>query len=387
MKRVLFFSHQADFIYGAETVTLELLAQLRRSAEVTPEFASPQGAYFERAQTLVPVHTLPARDFRRSIKFLTIFVWAWLATCVRFFCLVRAQKYDAIIATTLKSMVYAWPMALLPRANVYWHHHDILPRSFWNDLIVRLLARFAEKIIVPSQATKKGLLAAGVREGKVLVIANGVSADRWFPSDERFHPGAQSSGTKARNTAGLKQDIFYIGVVGEISERKGADRIALLIEALQKRAPAIPFQFQVIGAGLSDPDFAARVRERNADYEASGKVQFTGRVEDVPERMRELHALVLLSRQDPFPTVILEAGLSGVPSIAFAVGGVREMISPKVNGVVVENIEELAQELLVWINEPAVWRQFCTSTLTHAQAYFSSARMGREFALLLNANP
>jgi glycosyltransferase involved in cell wall biosynthesis len=61
-------------------------------------------------------------------------------------------------------------------------------------------------------------------------------------------------------------------------------------------------------------------------------VNFLGHQSDIEKVWSSHHALVLPSRQEGMPLVVVEAMLSGRPCIATDVGGNRELICDGVNG-------------------------------------------------------
>ncbi len=329
--KVLFLSHQADFLYGGEVVTLAFMRELQAlGAEV--HFASPEGAYHEQAREFAICHRISSRQFSRKIAALPGFVSAWGATRNELVGLVRASGINILHATSLKAMVYAWGAA--GSVPVVWHHHDILPVSAGNSLWVKTLALKAGRILTPSNATRDSLLKAGVADKKVHVLNNGFRVGEW---------------TARRSRA--ENSRLRIGVIGEISVRKGTDRLEGIIAALG-RDPLITFQ--VIGEGLSDPAFAANLRKKLESF----NVEFLGRRSEIKQLYQELDLLLVPSRQDPLPTVIVEAGLSGVPVVAARTGGIPEMILDGKNGFLFDNEVEAARairkSLAIW---PALSRQ------------------------------
>jgi glycosyltransferase involved in cell wall biosynthesis len=64
--------------------------------------------------------------------------------------------------------------------------------------------------------------------------------------------------------------------------------------------------------------------------------------------------IVLPSREDPFPYVMLEAGAMKKPLIGSRVGGIEEFIQDGANGLLFEsgNTTELVEKILYFINNP-----------------------------------
>lgn len=315
--KVLFLSHQAEFIYGGEVVTLAFMRELKRMG-VQVHFAAPPGPYSERAREHAEVHEVPSRQFSRKAAQLPGIALSLAATHRALKTIVGSQGIDLVHATSLKAMAYAWQLgAGMP---VIWHHHDILPAGAVNSLWVKGLASRAARILAPSQATRASLTSAGVPEEKVFVLRNGFRVSEWKARPDQHG------------------DLFRVGLVGEISLRKGTDRLEQILQHLGK---APEFQFLLIGEGLSDPAFAQALKAKLA----SKQVRFLGRRERMKELYQEMDVLLVPSRQDPLPTVIVEAGLSGLPLVGANAGGIPEMIFPGRNGFLFDTEAEAAAQL------------------------------------------
>ena len=348
--RVLFFSHQAEFIYGGEVCTLSFMQELKKTEEIF--FASPSGPYAERASFLASSFVVPSVQFSRKISHLPKIVRAIYSTQKKLQQIIREKKIQILHATSLKAMAYAF---FVNEVKVIWHHHDILPAGFFNSLWVKVLGARADLILVPSEATKHSLLVAGVPAKKVEVLFNGFSPDLWKKR------GPRSS-----------QD-FHVALVGEISFRKGLDRLREVLAVLRKRGTLEGVQVSIVGAELSEPDFAKKIRE---DLRQE-PVSFLGRRENVKEILQTVDLLLVPSRQDPLPTVIVEAALSGVPALGSTAGGIPEMIVPGETGFLAETAEEFAEGLEKARNL-ATWQKLSDGARVLAEEKFSIEKAAKK---------
>jgi glycosyltransferase involved in cell wall biosynthesis len=90
-------------------------------------------------------------------------------------------------------------------------------------------------------------------------------------------------------------------------------------------------KLSLVGSGPQE-----RTLQRRAKELGLTNVQFAGHQSNVEEVWKKHHALVLPSRQEGMPLVVVEAMLCGRPCIATDVGGNRELMREGVNGFLAE---------------------------------------------------
>jgi glycosyltransferase involved in cell wall biosynthesis len=134
---------------------------------------------------------------------------------------------------------------------------------------------------------------------------------------------------------------------------KGHD---LLLDALREsRWQSRPWRLNVYGDG---PD-EGYLRELAAHFGLTHRVSFHGHVADVERVWRENHLLVLPSRSEGMPLVVVEAMLCGRACVATDVGGLREWIDEGVEGFLAEapSVRALGRALeRAWEARPQ-WQQ------------------------------
>lgn len=138
--------------------------------------------------------------------------------------------------------------------------------------------------------------------------------------------------------------------IGRLEAQKGID---VLLEASANVLRRISdVHFLIVGEG-PDRAFLERLAQRLG---ISPKVHWAGRRSDVPSLLRASAALVLPSRWEGMPNVVLEAMAAGKPVVATDVEGVRELVRPDINGWVVakENPLALAESIVGMLTNPQV---------------------------------
>jgi glycosyltransferase involved in cell wall biosynthesis len=116
------------------------------------------------------------------------------------------------------------------------------------------------------------------------------------------------------------RQVLRLLFVGSLSSEKGPG--TALDAAGAALALGAEVELRFVGAGRLADDLVAS-RERAG---LSTRVEFTGAKSSVLDDYAWADALLLTSRTEGLPGVVLEAGAAGVPTLAFDVGGVSDVI-------------------------------------------------------------
>ena len=150
---------------------------------------------------------------------------------------------------------------------------------------------------------------------KLVLIHNGVD-----PA-----PLLSAKGEHVRREFGL-WDVPVLTMVGRLAPQK--DPLALLEACKLLKAD---FRLMIVGDG----ELRDRAENFVAQNNLRGKVTFTSERHDIPEILAASDILVLASRWEGLPLVIIEAEIAGLPVVASGVGGVPELIEDGVTGFIV----------------------------------------------------
>jgi glycosyltransferase involved in cell wall biosynthesis len=167
----------------------------------------------------------------------------------------------------------------------------------------------------------------GTPSGLVRCVFNGVTADEFDPV------------VRAADAT----DIVYIG---EFRHIKGAD---LLIDAVARlHSDGKPFTLTLAGDGEELEALKAQIRKLGL----TGAVRFIGHVK-VRYGFSKGKLLVVPSRGDSMPYVVIEAAAAGIPMVAANVGGIPEifashtdaLFAPNIVGAMADAIETALEDL------------------------------------------
>jgi glycosyltransferase involved in cell wall biosynthesis len=210
----------------------------------------------------------------------------------------------------------------------------------WRNRLVRFIYRLSTRVVVNSKAVYERLVdEEKVPPEKVRIIHNGVDVERFSrarPDREKLLPN-------------VAKHAKLIAVLANMYSRvKGH---ACLISAARIVCDTDPAAvFLLIGGGPERLALETQVSDADLDK----NVLFVGRHTNVPEWLACCDLSVLPSDAEGFPNALLESMSAGVPVIATAVGGSKEIIQNGVNGQLVPpgNPEVLAAAILRVIGNP-----------------------------------
>jgi len=167
--------------------------------------------------------------------------------------------------------------------------------------------RRASAIVAVSTNVAARVMASGARPERVHLIRNAAGqASPMIAADV------------AREQLDLREGL-HLGWIGRLSAEKGPD---VMVEAMQHLRD-MPITLSFIGDGPDRASLAARA----AELGIADRIRFHGRVPDAASLLRAFNAVVLSSRTEGTPMVILEAMQSETPIIATSVGGIPDMLS------------------------------------------------------------
>jgi glycosyltransferase involved in cell wall biosynthesis len=166
-------------------------------------------------------------------------------------------------------------------------------------------------------------------------------------------------------------DPDLIAAVGRFAPEKGFD---LLLEAVE-RVPQC--RLVLIGDGLELEhliDQAARLGIKH-------RVTFAGWLDGSWVNQFKPSLLVVPSRREAAPLVIMEAMQAGIPVVATDVGGISELVSHDETGLLVEvaNVRELAEAITSLLTDPQRREQMGRRAARRAASDFAAEKTARQY--------
>jgi glycosyltransferase involved in cell wall biosynthesis len=189
--------------------------------------------------------------------------------------------------------------------------------------LLRRVAPLVDGVVAVSETQVPLLLSLGFDAADIRVIPNGVA-----PEEMRSNRAPRAT----RAELGLEEGHFVALLAANLRPEKNAPRFVRAVARAAKTEPRI--RGLLAGSGADLPAVIDEVRR------AGGAVQALGRRDDVPALLVAADVVCLSSAFEAMPLVLVEAMAVGKPIIATRVGGVVDLVSDGLTGVLVAPTDE-----------------------------------------------
>jgi glycosyltransferase involved in cell wall biosynthesis len=210
--------------------------------------------------------------------------------------------------------------SLFPGMRVVWgerasnmdlSQYDWLSR--FSTVLARVLSRTPDLVIVNSRAAFEYAAAHGYPRAKMIVIPNGIDAERFTPD-----PAARR---RVRDEWQVGTDRL-VGLVARLDPVK--DHRTFLSAAAQLARGRSDIRFVCVGDG--DPVYGRSMQRFAAELGIADRVSWVPARPDMPAVYNALDVACLSSNSESFPNVLGEAMSCGVPCVSTNVGDVAWLL-------------------------------------------------------------
>jgi glycosyltransferase involved in cell wall biosynthesis len=227
------------------------------------------------------------------------------------------RKYDINVAHTHAS--FAGRLAAKMSGGIcviYTRHRLEADDAGARSRLFSLVDRYTcDRVVAVSQAVREDLIRQGVDNRKIALIYNGIDLSKFQPA--------------LTHRRSVDQEPV-IGLVGRLEPEKGH---RCFLEAaqilLQQHGDC---RFQIVGEGSLQQD----LRDFAWQLGIAGQVEFLGLRDDIPELLSRMSVVALPSLSEAFSLSLVEAMSMGKPCVASNIGGIREILADRENGLLVE---------------------------------------------------
>lgn len=280
------------------------------------------------------------------------------------------QSVDLVQTNSVFAHLYGGIAARKLRLPCLWYFQDLVDTTRMGGLVVmfwRIVARaLRARVVCVSRAVCQALMLGD----RGVVIYTG----------KRRHVRVKSQ-PNVRSMLGLPQDCLLVGYVGRIGYVKGVDLLLEAAEEVAKKNARI--HFVICGSSLFGEDgyMMELVRQVNNTPNLEGRWHWLGYVQNVEDLLSQLDMIVLPSRREALPLILLEAGLASRPVVATKVGGVPEIVVHGRTGILVEREQprEIAAAILGLADDTTLRKTLGEQAKSRVENQFDLERYLRMF--------
>ncbi len=234
--------------------------------------------------------------------------------------------------------------------------------------IDRKLSGWTDRVVGNSRAVVDFYRKAGIPNDRLSMIYSGI---------ENAEP-PQVDPAEMRRELGLKPDAPLALFAGRLYPQKGVEDLLYSLDLLQHIRPNLRTLI------LGDGPLRGRLEATAKAFQLLNdrRVQFLGHREDVPRLLAASDLLVLPSRFEGLPNVVLEAMQASKPVVATAAPGTTELVVDRQTGLLVPigDRKALASAIRDIIDAPDLARSYGEAGRARVLNDFQADQMIQKFA-------
>lgn len=367
-KTVLFISHDASRS-GAPIFLLNLLAWFKKNTDIPfnvliGNINGPQGELLNDFEGIAEPLLFdrnssqePKGPIRNAVNH---YFSELVATPAHFRKLKKRLKQSNISLIYSNTIINGKILDFLSflHCPVITHVHEL---NFWiqhraGQQNLKFVKKYTTRYIAVSQAVKDNLVQNhDIPEKDIEIVYE------FIPKPIQNEESTLKSHKKFFKQLNIPHNAFIVGASGTTDWRKGPDLFIQLALTVIKGEPGVPVHF--IWVGGESPDI--QPPQLLHDLKKSGihdSVHFIGVRNNPFDYYNVFDVFALVSREDPFPLVMLEAASLGKPIICFdEAGGAKEFVQDDCGFVVPYlDIENMAERILYLVEDRILLKKLGT---------------------------
>jgi len=248
------------------------------------------------------------------------------------------DESDFVVSNTITNgdFLQAFNFSKVKLVLSYIHELEIATQFFTNKQDVKAVTSVSDHFFVPSRAV-------------ALHLMNNLNIPEERVSHLNYYiPLAESAGSSPVNNA----RTFIVGLIGTLDWRKGADILTVIVKSFFTKYPDADLLFVWKGADKNGIEYERIISELRKLH-LFDKVRFDPPSPEVNDFYQSINVLLLISKEDPYPLVVLEAANNFKACICFKdAGGAPEFVKEDAGEVVPYlNIEDLTNRIFTYYND------------------------------------
>ncbi len=314
-------------LYGASRIFFQTAHKLKKNGHHLLVVLSEEGPLVQELNKV----GIPTRIVRLGVlrkKYFSIFGLAnRIKILITAFFIIKKickeQNINLIYTNTVPVIVGGIASKLLGIKNV-WHIHEILPENgFQLRFFGWLINRCSSKVIAVSKAVYENW-SSKISAYKLVLVYNGID-----------FPNLSNQADDFRASLKLPSQKILVGMIGRVNHYKGQGYFLEIVAEINKHSHNC--HFVMVGDAFKGYEYLYdQLSEQKRQLGIEDIITDLGYRADIDLVMHSLDIFVLPSiKQDPFPTVILEAMAAQKPVVATRQGGACESVVHALTGYLV----------------------------------------------------
>lgn len=349
-KKVLYLITKANW-GGAQRYVFDLASNLPKQ-KFEPVVAAGEGNALFQALKEAGIRTIRIPGLKKNIGVLNELIALFHLTR-----LVISERPDIVHFNSSKIGVIGAVANRLAGCFMHMRPHAVFTVHGWvfaedraravQSLMKNVSAaatRFHDSVITLS-SRDHALAKAFVPKQKLVLIPNGIDPIRY---DERIHAREFLSRHLQRD---ITPNTLVIGTIAELTPNKGLNYLVRAAHLMARRVDKNRSIVVIIGDGKERASLERLTRNRGL----SDVVHFAGFIPEASRFLKGLDIFVAPSVKEGLPYAIMEAMAAGLPIVASDVGGIPDLITSDLHGVVIrpKSPAHIAASLHSLLHDPA----------------------------------
>lgn len=234
--------------------------------------------------------------------------------------------------------------------------------------LIVYMCRSYQLVVVPSQASKRILLAETHLLPPIEVYYNGSTLDNRIMARE----------DESDSIRRLAPNNHRIGIISRFEPEKRIDVALQIAQQLLSRRNDV--HFFVLGDGILED----RMKHFASELQVTGGVTILGFVPNAQKYLSAFDIVLLTSDREGLPFIVWEAMAKGVPIVASDVGGIREIVEGEHCGKVYKrrNVPEAVSILDQLLDDDAMRESMGRSGKSAIENKYNERAFGGRFELI-----
>jgi glycosyltransferase involved in cell wall biosynthesis len=221
------------------------------------------------------------------------------------------------------------------------------------------------KIICVSDKVREIMETYCRRKGRTVTVHDGIDVNKFLPLPEQ---------NRLRIEFNLPKDTFIIGNTSALEGHK--DYFTFIRTIAQLKKDNLPVKAFIVGKGSLEKD----LREFAVAQRVTNDIIFTGFRNDIHEILPAFDVFLMTSNEEGLGSSVLDAFAASVPVVSTAAGGIPEMITHNVNGLLADvgDDAKLASHIKEVLRNPPLRQSLIAAGAKRLTEHFSKELMAKK---------